>query len=508
MAKSTTTAPSATPATPDFTRPLHELAADVRAGKLTAVQLVQASLDRIAATTEYHALLELNPRALEQAKAVDARVQAGEDLPLAGEPFAAKDNYLTLGVDGHGRTTAPDGKPTGTHTTAASHMLEPFRAPYQAPAFERLTAAGAVMVGKANLDAYAHGGSTENSDFGPTKNPHDPTRIPGGSSGGSAAAVALGQVTFAVGSDTGGSIRQPAAMCGVVGLKPTYGLVPRTGVVAMASSTDVLGPITRSVADAAVVLDAMAGPDPSDATTIDRVPEGYLVQHSQLKGLKVGLITEYLGEGLNAGIKAKLLATVEQLRAHGAIVEDVSVPATEQALAAYYILVPAEISSNLARYDGVRYGHSSAQATNLEETYRLSRDEGFGAEAKRRIMIGTYVLSSGYYDAYYKRAQKVRTKLVADFDRAFAQYDLLLGPTAPNPAFPLGSKSGDPVALYLEDVMTVAISLVGIPAISLPFAKLDGLPVGLQLMAPQRAERQLFATAAAVEGVIGGWEAR
>jgi aspartyl-tRNA(Asn)/glutamyl-tRNA(Gln) amidotransferase subunit A len=503
-----TTHSSATAMPVDITRPIHELAADVRAGKLTAVALVQASLDRIAATQDYHALLELNPHALEQAKAVDARVKAGEDLPLAGIPFAAKDNYLTPGLGPDGQTTGPDGRPTGTHTTAASHMLEPFRAPYQAPAFERLIAAGAVMVAKANLDAYAHGGSTENSDFGPTKNPHDPTRIPGGSSGGSAASVALGQVTFATGSDTGGSIRQPAAMCGVVGLKPTYGLIPRTGVVAMASSTDVLGPITRSVEDAAAVLDIMAGPDPSDATTISRDPDPYAIKHSHLKGLKIGLISEYLGAGLNPGIKTKLLDTVAQLKAHGAIIEEVSVPATEQALAAYYILVLGEISSNLARYDGVKYGHSSKRATNLEETYRLSREEGFGAEAKRRIMIGTYVLSSGYYDAYYKRAQKLRTKLIADFDRAFANYDLLLGPTAPNPAFPLGSKSGDPVALYLEDVMTVAISLVGIPAIALPFAKVEGLPVGLQLMAPQRAERQLLATAAAVEGVIGEWEAR
>ncbi|MDB5178783.1 MAG: Glutamyl-tRNA(Gln) amidotransferase subunit [Patescibacteria group bacterium] len=477
----------------NITRPIAELVADVKAGKLTAADLVQASLARIAETEDYHAVLELNPAALEQAKAVDARVKAGEDLPLAGIPFIAKDNYLT----------------TGTHTTAASNILRPFRSPYEGPVIRRLKAAGAIMVAKANLDAFAHGGSTENSDFGPTKNPHDPTRIPGGSSGGSAAAVALGQATFAVGTDTGGSIRQPAAMCGVVGLKPTYGLVPRTGVVAMASSNDVLGPLTRSVADAGLVLDVMAGPDPTDATTIPRDKGSYAVKAGSLKGLNIGLIKEYLGQGLDPEIKAKLLATVARLKAAGAEVHEISLPATELALAAYYILVPAEVSSNLARYDGVRFGHSSPKATNLEETYRLSREEGFGPEAKRRIMIGTYVLSSGYYDAYYKRAQKVRTQLIGQFNEAFKKYDLLLGPTSPNPAFPLGSKSGDPLALYLEDVMTVAVNLVGIPAVSIPFGTASGnLPVGLQLMAPQRAERRLLEAAAAAEDLIGDWSAR
>ncbi len=480
----------------DITRPIADLVADVKAGKVTAVELAEASLARIKATESFHTTLELNPQALEQAKAVDKRVKAGEDLPLAGVPFAAKDNYLTF----------------GTHSTAASHILEPFKAPYQGPVIERLLAAGAVMVAKTNLDAFAHGTSTENSDFGPTKNPYDPTRVPGGSSGGSAAAVALGQVTFAIGSDTGGSIRQPAALCGVVGLKPTYGLVPRTGVVAMASSTDVMGPLTRNVADAGAVLDVMAGPDASDATTIERDPESYAVKPGSLtpslKGLKIGLIKEYLGEGLNEQTKAKLLALVPQLEAAGAEVHEASVPATTLALAAYYILVPAEVSSNLARYDGVRFGHSSPKATNLEETYRLSREEGFGPEAKRRVMIGTYVLSSGYYDAYYKRAQKVRTKLVADFDQAFAKYDLLIGPTSPSPAFPIGSKSQDPLALYLEDVMTVAVNLVGIPAISIPLGAVDGLPVGLQLMAPQRGERSLLAAAQATEAVVGDWSTR
>ncbi len=476
----------------DLTRPIANLAASVTAGRLTAVELAEASLARIKATEEFHAILELNPAALEDARAVDARVKAGESLPLAGVPFIAKDNYLTLG---------------GAHTTAASHMLEPFKAPYEGPAMQRLRAAGAVLIAKANLDAFAHGTSTENSDFGPTKNPHDPTRVPGGSSGGSAAAVALGQATFAVGSDTGGSIRQPAALCGVVGLKPTYGLIPRTGVVAMASSTDVLGPLTRTVADAGAVLEVMAGADPSDATTIERDAKSYAVAPGSLKDLKIGLIKEYLGEGLNPDTKKQLLELVPRLKAAGATVEEVSVPATKLALAAYYILVPAEVSSNLARYDGVKYGHSSPKATNLEETYRLSREEGFGAEAKRRIMIGTYVLSSGYYDAYYKRAQRVRTKLITEFNTAFQKYDLLMGPTSPSPAFPLGSKAGDPLALYLEDVMTVAVNLVGVPAISIPFAAVGKLPVGLQLIAPQRAERRLLEAAAATERLIGDWSA-
>lgn len=471
----------------DITRPIQDLVAEVRAGKTSALELTRASLARIKATDEqFHALLELNPNAEAEAIAVDKRVKAGEDLPLAGIPFAAKDNYLTI----------------GTHTTAASHMLEPYRAVFEGPAIKRLRTAGAVLVAKANLDAYAHGTSTENSDFGPTKNPHDPTRVPGGSSGGSAASVALGQVTFAVGSDTGGSIRQPAALCGVVGLKPTYGLIPRTGVVAMASSADVLGPLTRSVDDAARVLDILAGRDASDATTIDRDPGSYIPTPSSVKGLKIGLIAEYMGDGLDDELRAKVTAAAAALEKAGAKVKTVSLPATTRALAAYYILVPAEVSSNLARYDGVRYGYSSPQAHNLEETYRLSREEGFGGEAKRRIMIGTYVLSSGYYDAYYKKAQKVRTKLIEDFDAAFNDFDVLLGPTSPGPAFELGAKSGDPLALYLEDVMTVAANLVGIPAISLPFATVRNLPVGLQLMAPQRQERRLLEVAQATQALF------
>ena len=475
----------------DLKRPIAELAESVRTGQMSALQLAEASLARIAATDSYHTVLELNSAAVHEAEAVDARVKAGENLPIAGIPFIAKDNFLTV----------------GTHTSAASNILAPFRAPYEGPAIQRLRQAGAVLVAKANLDAFAHGSSTENSDFGPTKNPVNPAYVPGGSSGGSAAAVALGQACFALGTDTGGSIRLPASYCGVVGLKPTYGLVPRTGVVAMGSSTDVIGPLTNHVSDTGLVLDVLAGRDPSDATSIERDVQSYGVSTGDLTGKKIGLIKEYLSEGLDPAIKQKLLSTVAQLKARGAKVDEVSLPATELALAAYYILVPAEVSSNLARYDGVRFGHSSASATNLEETYRLSREEGFGPEAKRRIIIGTYVLSSGYYDAYYKRAQKVRTKLVEEFAAAFATHDLLIGPTAPTAAFALGSKSHDPLAMYLNDVMTVAVNLVGVPAISLPLGMVNGLPVGMQLIAAQRAERDLLSAAVEVESIIGDWSA-
>jgi len=473
----------------DLRLPLDQLSAEVQAGTVTAVQLVQASLDRIAATMEFHTVLEINPRALAAATLIDRRVAGGENVGvLAGLPFIAKDNFLTA----------------ATHTTAGSHILEPFKAPYQGVAIERLEAAGAIMVAKANLDAFAHGSSTENSDFGPTKNPVDLTRVPGGSSGGSAAAVALGQASFAVGTDTGGSIRLPASYCGVVGLKPTYGLVPRYGVIAMGSSTDVIGPLANRVADAALVLDVLAGRDGKDATSIERQPASYVQPSAgiSVRGKRIGVIKEYLGDGVDPVIRAAVEAIIQQLKADGAKVEMVSLPATELALAAYYILVPAEVSSNLARYDGVKYGYSSPQATNLEETYRMSREEGFGAEAKRRILIGTYVLSSGYYDAYYKRAQAVRTKLITEFEAAFANYDFLLGPTGPTPAFKLGANTHDPLAMYLNDVMTVAVNLVGVPALSIPLGTVGKLPFGLQLIAPQRAEGDLLGLAVAVETMI------
>jgi aspartyl-tRNA(Asn)/glutamyl-tRNA(Gln) amidotransferase subunit A len=468
----------------DLRRPIDELVREVRSGKLNAVQLVQASLDAIKKTTEYHAILEVNEQALARAKVIDAGKTSGR---LAGIPFIVKDNFLTR----------------DTHTTAASHILEPFTAPYQSTAIERLEAEGAIMVAKTNLDAFGHGSSTENSDFGPTKNPHDLTRVPGGSSGGSAAAVALGLAPFALGTDTGSSIRLPASFCGVVGLMPSYGRVSRYGVVAMGSSFDVVGALTNSVDDAALILDIIAGKDPADATTVERDPS-YLIpaSPSPLKGKKIGLIKEYLADGTDPAVKRTILASAEKLRQAGAEVTEVSIPLVKLALACYYILVPAEISSNLARYDGIRFGHSSKQAHTLADTYLMSRNEGFGAEAKRRIITGTYVLSSGYHQAYYKQAQKVRTLLIQEFTKAFSRFDLLIGPSAPMPAFKLGERTKDPLHMYLADVCVVAANLVGDCAISIPAGESDGLPIGLQLIAPQRAERELLGAAKAAEEVL------
>jgi aspartyl-tRNA(Asn)/glutamyl-tRNA(Gln) amidotransferase subunit A len=467
--------------------------AEIQSGRLTAVELVQACLDRIKAAAEFHAILELNPQALDRAREIDAEVKSQrskvKSQKLTGMPFIAKDNFLTF----------------HTRTTAASKILEPFTAPYQATAIERLEAEGAILLAKSNLDAFAHGSSTENSDFGPTKNPWGKSQVPGGSSGGSAAAVALGLAPFALGTDTGGSIRLPASFCGVVGLKPTYGLVSRYGVVAMGSSVDVIGPLTRRVADAALVLDVLAARDPRDATTIDRAITKYEIRNT--KPLKIGLIKEYLTEGVDPEVKSAVDTAVNELRGTGHEIREVSLPSVDLALACYYILVPAEISSNLARYDGVKYGYSAPEAKTLVETYDLSRDLGFGAEAKRRILIGTYVLSSGYYDAYYKQAQAVRTLLIQEFAEAFKNFDLLISPTAPMTAFPLGQKAQDPLAMYLTDIMTVAVNLVGCPAISLPAGQsVQGLPIGVQLIAPQTEEVRLLSAAAELEAKLGQLE--
>ena len=457
----------------DLRQPIADIVADVMAGRVTAVQLAQASLDRIAATSDYNAVLEVNPRALELAQAVDQRIAAGEKLPLAGIPFIAKDNFLTF----------------DTHTTAASNILRPYEAIYEGAVIQRLKAAGAVLVAKANLDAFAHGSSTENSDFGPTKNPVDPSRVPGGSSGGSAAAVALGQACFATGSDTGSSVRLPASFCGVVGMMPSYGLVSRSGVVAMGSSFDTIGALVNHVSDMGFILDIIAGKDPLDATTVDRAPSYLLPSQPQpLKGTKMAVIKEYMADGIDPGVKSVIEHSIDELKSAGAQISEISIPLLQKALGAYYILVPAEVSSNLARHDGIRYGYSSPEATNLEETYLLSRQHGFGAEAKRRIMIGTYVLSSGYYDAYYKRAQKVRTLIINEFKKAFQEYDALLGPVAPMPAFKIGEKNDDPIQMYLADICTVAVNLSGSCGISVPAGDVDGLPVGLQIIGPQGGE--------------------
>lgn len=467
---------------------IKSIATDVQAGKIKATDLVAQSLRAIQDKSTYNAVIATTEkRAKERAKSIDERIAKGEKVGrLAGVPFIAKDNFLTFGAE----------------TTAASNILKGFEAPYQATAIERLEAEGAIVVAKANLDAFAHGSSTENSDFMTTKNPVDPERVPGGSSGGSAAAVMLDLAPFALGTDTGGSIRLPAAFTGAVGYKPTYGLVSRSGVVAMASSTDVIGPITRNVEDAALVLDIMSGKDELDGTTIERDQTSYTELPTDLTGKKVGLIKEYMSDELTGEIKDTVLQAADKLKAAGAEVIEVSLPSLPLALACYYIICPAEVSSNLSRYDGQRYGFSHSDAKTVDDSYNLSRSMGFGKEAKRRIMIGTYVLSSGYYDAYYNRAQQIRTKLTEEFNEAFNDVDFLLGPTAPVTAFKIGENVDDPLQMYLTDIMTVAVNLVGIPAISIPGGTVNDLPVGVQLMAPQHYDRKLLGVAHKLEELL------
>ena len=463
---------------------------DVANGTTSALANVNKSLKLIQDNEEFGAIISvIKDRSIERAKFIDAQIAKGQKVGrLAGVPFIAKDNFLTF----------------GSETTAASNMLKGFNAPYQSTAIEKLEAEGAICVAKANLDAFAHGGSTENSDFFVTKNPHDKTRVAGGSSGGSAAAVTLGLAPFALGSDTGGSIREPASFCGVVGLKPTYGLVSRSGVVAMASSTDVIGPITTNVADAALVLDIMSGKDLLDSTTIDNDPKGYELNgaKSNISGMRIGVIKEYMDDGLDPEDKKVITESIDIFKKAGAVIVDVSLPSLPTALAVYYIVVPAEVSSNLSRYDGQRFGHNDINAKTLEESYVNSRSQGFGSEAKRRIMIGTHVLSSGYYDAYYKKAQTVRTKLINEFNNSFKSVDALIGPVTPEVAFKIGANSDDPLKMYLIDIMTVAANLVGVPAISIPAGLAGDMPVGLQIMAPQQKDRDLLILASEFEGLI------
>jgi len=428
---------------------------------------------------QYHALLSLTQeRALERAGAVDRGDITGK---LAGVPFVVKDNFLAFG--------AP--------TTAASKMLEHFNAPLQSTAVEKLEAEGAICIGKANLDAFAHGGSTENSAYGPTKNAFDQTRVAGGSSGGPAVATALDIVPFALGSDTGGSIRLPASFNGVVGVKPTYGTVSRYGVVAMASSTDTIGVFTTNVADAELVMDIMSGNDPKDMTTL---ADFFIPKQTIEPKRKIGLIKEFMTDDVDPEVRQRTLEYVQRLRNDGHTVEDVSLPIVTHTLAMYYIIVPAEVSSNLARYDGIRYGHRAQGAKTLAELYGRTRDEGFETENKRRIMIGSYVLSSGYFDAYYLQAQKARTLLIAEFNALFEQYDILLGPVSPTPAFKLGENTSDPIKMYLADIMTVPASLAGLPAISVPAGvNGSGLPIGVQLIGQRRSDADLLALARSVE---------
>jgi aspartyl-tRNA(Asn)/glutamyl-tRNA(Gln) amidotransferase subunit A len=389
----------------------------------------------------------------------------------------------------------------GIHTTAGSKILDNFVPPYDCTAVTRLEAAGAVILGKTNCDEFAMGSSNENSAYGPVRNPRDKTRVPGGSSGGSAAAVAAGMAVAALGSDTGGSIRQPASFCGVVGLMPTYGRVSRYGLIAFASSLDHIGPLTRTVRDAAIVLGVIAGRDAMDSTSADvAVPDYEQELARPVNGLKLGVPKEYFGEGLEAEVRSSVEAAIQRLGAEGAEIVPISLPHTPYAIPTYYVIATAEASANLARYDGVRYGYRSSQARTLGDMYRKTRDEGFGAEVKRRIMLGTYALSAGYYDAYYLKAQKVRTLLARDFEEALTKVDAILTPTAPTPAFRLGEKTDDPLAMYLADIYTVTADLVGVPGVSVPCGKTRaGLPIGLQVMGRHFEEGTVLRVAQAVE---------
>ena len=460
-----------------------ELVQQIAARKTTAREQVEASITKARGIEEHHALLSLTEeRALARAGEIDAKIANGENAGvLAGVPFVVKDNYLAFG--------AP--------TTAASKMLEHFNAPLQATVVEKLEAAGAICIGKSNMDAFAHGGSTENSAFGVTHNAVDETKVAGGSSGGSAVVTALDVVPFALGTDTGGSIRQPASFNGVLGFKPTYGLSSRYGVVAMASSTDTMGCFAKSADDIALVTSVMAGRDSRDMTTL---PDYFEVQHDVSKNLRIGIIRETMTDDVDTDVRAAVNNYADALRAAGHTVEMVAMPSIKHALAIYYIVVPAEISSNLARYDGVRYGRRAEGVKTLAELYGRSRGEGFVTENKRRIMIGSYVLSSGFFDAYYLQAQKARTVLINEFNTLFEQYDFLLMPTAPTPAFGIGENADDPVKMYLADVMTVPPSLAGLPALSVPAgASTQGLPIGAQLVGRAKSDAALIALAGSME---------
>ena len=469
---------------------IHEALDSLRRDDFSSVDLTRSVLERVeAAEGDVKAYLTLTAeRALAQAEAADARRAAGGDAPLLGVPLAIKDVLSTKGVE----------------TTCGSKILQGYIPPFTATAVARLEAAGMVMIGKTNTDEFAMGSSTENSAYFTTHNPWDLERAPGGSSGGSAAAVAAGEALGALGSDTGGSVRQPAAFCGVVGLKPSYGRISRYGLVAYGSSLDQIGPITRTVADAALLLQVMAGPDPRDSTCLPELPPDYASSlDGDVRGLRVGVPSEYFGEGIQPEVEKGVRAAIDQLAALGAEIVEVSLPTTDKAVPVYYLVATAEASANLSRYDGVRFGFS-AGADDMFENFRQTRGQGFGPEVKRRIMLGTYALSAGYYDAYYVKAQQVRTMIKQDFERVFEQVDVIAAPVTPTTAFRIGEKIDDPLAMYLTDVFTLSLNLAGICGISIPCGFDDGgLPIGLQLIGPHLGEEAILRTAYAYEQTAG-----
>ena len=471
-----------------------EIAKKVLSGEMSARSVIEQHIEIInKIEPDVNAFnLVTAEQALIDADEIDSKIASGETLgPLAGVPISVKDNLCTRGIE----------------TTCSSKILEGWKPPYDATVIEKLREAGAIIMGKTNLDEFAMGSSTENSAFGPTRNPHNLERVPGGSSGGSAAAVAAGFSPLALGSDTGGSIRQPAALCGVVGVKPTYGRVSRYGLVAFASSLDQIGPFANTVSDAALTLEVISGHDPRDSTSIPEKPldiSGVLNQG--IEGMRIGVIEELSGKSLG-GISKDVISRVEEaikvFSNAGADVESASVPASIYGLSAYYVIAPAEASSNLSRYDGIRFGPRTEAATTAE-TMTATRTKGFGDEVKRRIMLGTYALSAGYYDAYYGKSQRVRTLIMNDFAKAYEKFDILISPTSPTTAFPLGDKSEDPMQMYLQDVCTIPSNLTGHPAMSVPFGSgEDGMPVGIQILAPAMAEREMFQAAKILESESG-----
>ena len=467
----------------ELARTIRETADLLRRREASAVELAEAAVER-ASGDAFHAWLAVSgEHALRQARAADERLAAGDAPLLCGVPWACKDIIGTKDVE----------------TTAGSRILDGYIPPYSATVVRRLDEQGAVMIGKTNLDEFAMGSSNENSAFGAVCNPWDPSRVPGGSSGGSAVSVAAGEVTFALGTDTGGSIRQPAALTGVAGMKPTYGRVSRYGVVAFASSLDQVGPFARTVDDCAIVCQALFGADPNDATTMPRSDEDLRRdQEKGVRGMRLGVPKEYFISGIEPGVEKAVRDAIRELERQGASIEDVSLPSTDHALGVYYIIQPAEASANLARYDGVRFG-LRVDGPDYIETYKRTRGTGFGPEVKRRMILGTYALSTGYYDAYYVKAQKVRTVIKAEFDRVFERVDALLTPTSPTVAFRIGAKVNDPLSMYLNDVFTLPVNIAGLPGISIPCGLSEGLPVGLQVISRHWNESTLFRVAAAYE---------